>query len=76
MKEQSEKAQLWTLIDAIQPNGKAFDWEFKNGQQLKLAFIRRTKNEEQAVKFIESNLNNSDFRKILIENSYPLRKDW
>jgi len=69
MKEQSEKALLWSIIDAIQPNGKAFDWDLKNGLRLKLAFVRKTENEEAAVKFMESNLYESDFREKLIDIS-------
>jgi hypothetical protein len=53
-------------LDSIKPNGERFDYNYKEAQQLKLKLIRETESEENAQRFLEANLTNSDFRKEIL----------
>ncbi len=63
------------LIDSVKPSGKDWDWNYNQARKLKLELIRKTESAEKATIYLEQNINNSDFRKELIETAIS-KKDY
>lgn len=66
---EEEKSRIRTDLEQIRPSGKDWDWDYKRAQDLRLQLIRRTEDEASAVRFMEANMDNPDFRKELIERA-------
>lgn len=66
IKNEQEKERIKTLLSSIKPTGEHWDWDYRQAQALTLQLIRKTENEEAAVRFMESHRSNPDFRKELI----------
>lgn len=63
-----EKEQLLSILGEIQSYDED-DWNYRQILNLRLQIIRKTENEEAAIRFMEANLSNSTFRKLLIEKA-------
>ena len=68
-KTKEEKKRIQTDLEQVKPNGKDWDWDYQTAQKLRLQLIEKTENESAAIRFMETNLDNSDFRKTLIEKA-------
>ena len=73
VKTEGEKERIRTDLEQIKPNGKDWDWEYRTAQKLKLQLIRQTEDEDAAIRFMESNPDNPDFRKGLIEQAIRIK---
>lgn len=62
-----EKERVLSLLKRIKPSGESWDWNYRQAQDLMLKLIRKTEDENAAIRFMETHLTNSDFRKELIE---------
>lgn len=62
-----EKERILSLLKRIKPSGESWDWNYRHAQDLMLKLIRKTEDENAAIRFMETHLTNSDFRKELIE---------
>lgn len=69
VKTEEEKKHIQTALEQVRPNGEDWDWNYRTAQNLRLQLIRRTEDETAAMRFMESNVDNSDFRKELIEHA-------
>ena len=69
VKTKEEKERIRTDLEQIKPNGKDWDWDYRLAQKLRLRLIEKTEDESAAIRFMETNLDNSDFRKELIEKA-------
>ncbi|WP_163308543.1 SWIM zinc finger domain-containing protein [Dysgonomonas sp. 521] len=67
LKTPPERARIKTILDKIKPNGKNWDWDYEQAQNLMLALIQKTGDESSATLYMEQNLSNPDFRTQLIE---------
>ena len=74
VKTKEEKKRIQTDLEQVKPNGKDWDWDYQAAQKLRLQLIERTEDESAAIRFMETNLDNSDFRKTLIEKDTQLKK--
>lgn len=63
-----EKEQLLRILGEIQSYDED-DWNYQQILNLRLQIIRKTENEEAAIHFMEANLSNPTFRKLLIEKA-------
>ena len=63
-----EKEQLLRILGEIQSYDEN-SWNYQQILNLRLQIIRKTENEEAAIRFMEANLSNSTFRKLLIEKA-------
>lgn len=63
-----EKEQLLRILGEIQSYDEN-SWNYQQILNLRLQIIRKTENEEAAIHFMEANLSNSTFRKLLIEKA-------
>jgi len=63
-----EKEQLLRILGEIQSYDEN-SWNYQQTLNLRLQIIRKTENEEAAIRFMEANLSNSTFRKLLIEKA-------
>lgn len=63
-----EKEQLLSILGEIQSYDED-DWNYRQILNLRLQIIRKTENEEAAIHFMEANLSNPTFRKLLIEKA-------
>lgn len=63
-----EKEQLLRILKKIQTCDEN-SWNYQQILNLRLQIIRKTENEEAAIRFMEANLSNSTFRKLLIEKA-------
>lgn len=61
-----EKEQLLRILGEMQSYDED-DWNYQQTLNLRLQIIRKTENEEAAIHFMEANLSNPTFRKLLIE---------
>lgn len=61
--------QINALLDTVKPNNSDWDWDIQKAQRIRLQLIRKTEGEEKAIRFMEQNLGNSDFRKEAIERA-------
>jgi hypothetical protein len=76
LKTDREKQQIKSALDKIKPTGKSWDWDYRKAQELMLALIKKTENEDAAERFVEKNLSsNPQFRIELIEK-YLKTKDY
>jgi len=66
-KEEADK--IHSLLDTIKPNGKSWDWDYREAQRIRLQLITKIDGEAKANQFLETNITNSDFRKKIIENA-------
>ena len=66
---EDEKMRIRTDLEQIRPSEKDWDWNYKRAQDLMLQLIFRTEAEDAAIKFMEANTDNPDFRKELIERA-------
>lgn len=64
-----EKDRIKSALEKIKPNGKSWDWEYRQAQELMLKLIRKTESHGVAVQFIEDNVSNPKFRAELIEKA-------
>ena len=66
-----EVKQIYELLDTIKPkrDDLGWDWDYRQAQRIRLSLIRKTEGEEQAEKYMEENISNSDFRKAVIEKA-------
>lgn len=71
-KTEEEKKRIRIDLEQIKPNGNSRDWDYRCAQNLKLQFIRQTEDETAAIRFMETNMDNPDFRRELIE--YAIRE--
>ena len=62
-----EKEKIKSALDEIKPNGKSWDWDYRKAQELMLELIKKTESHQAAIRFIENNLSNPQFRAELIE---------
>ena len=69
VRTKEEKERIRTDLEQIKPNGKDWDWDYRLAQKLRLRLIEKTEDESAAIRFMETNLDNSDFRKELIEKA-------
>ena len=69
VRTKEEKERIRTDLEQIKPNGKDWDWDYRTAQNLELQLIRKTENEPAAIRFMEANSDNPDFRKELIEKA-------
>ena len=69
VRTEDEKSRIRTDLEQIRPSGKDWDWDYKRAQDLRLQLILRTEDEASAVRFMEANMDNPDFRKELIERA-------
>ena len=69
VKTEDEKRRIMDDLDRIKPNGRDWDWDYMSAQNLKLQLIRRTEDEDAAIRFMEANKDNHNFRKELIERA-------
>lgn len=63
-----EKEQLLCILGEMQSYDED-DWNYQQNLNLRLQIIRKTENEEAAIRFMEANLSNPTFRKFLIEKA-------
>lgn len=63
-----EKEQLLCILGEMQSYDED-DWNYQQILNLRLQIIRKTENEEAAIRFMEANLSNPTFRKLLIEKA-------
>lgn len=63
-----EKEQLLRILKKIQTCDEN-SWNYQQILNLRLQIIRKTENEEAAIHFMEANLSNPTFRKLLIEKA-------
>lgn len=63
-----EKKQLLSILEKIQSCDED-SWDYQQILNLRLQIIRKTENEEAAIRFMEANLSNPTFRKFLIEKA-------
>ncbi len=63
-----EKEQLLRILKKIQTCDEN-SWNYQQILNLRLQIIRKTENEEAAIRFMEANLSNPTFRKLLIEKA-------
>ncbi len=63
------------LIDSIKPSDDKWDWNYDQARKIKLELIRRTENEESAIRYMEQNISLGQFRKELIESAMS-KKDY
>lgn len=63
-----EKEQLLSILGEMQSYDED-DWNYQQILNLRLQIIRKTENEEAAIHFMEANLSNPTFRKLLIEKA-------
>jgi hypothetical protein len=63
---EKEKQTIVMALDSIKPNGERFDYDYEQAQKMKLKLIRETESEENAQRFLEANLTNSDFRREIL----------
>lgn len=63
-----EKEQLLRILEKIQTCDEN-SWNYQQILNLRLQIIRKTENEEAAIRFMEANLSNPTFRKLLIEKA-------
>ena len=63
-----EKKQLLSILEKIQSYDED-SWNYQQILNLRLQIIRKTENEEAAIRFMEANLSNPTFRKSLIEKA-------
>lgn len=63
-----EKEQLLCILGEMQSYDED-DWNYQQILNLRLQIIRKTENEEAAIHFMEANLSNPTFRKLLIEKA-------
>lgn len=63
-----EKKQLLRILEKIQTCDEN-SWNYQQILNLRLQIIRKTENEEAAIRFMEANLSNPTFRKLLIEKA-------
>lgn len=71
-KTEEEKKRIRIDLEQIKPNGNSRDWDYRCAQNLKLQLIRHTEDETAAIRFMETNMDNPDFRRELIE--YAIRE--
>lgn len=66
-----EVKQIYELLDTIKPkrDDLGWDWDYRQAQRIRLSLIRKTEGDEQAEKYMEENVSNSDFRKAVIEKA-------
>lgn len=69
MKTEREKECIKKILSQIKPTGDSWDWDYGQAQALTLKLIRKTEGEEGYIGFMESHMENSDFRKKLIEKA-------
>ena len=69
VKTEDEKRRIMDDLDRIMPDGRDWDWDYMCAQNLKLQLIRRTEDEDAAIRFMEANKDNHNFRKKLIERA-------
>ena len=69
VKTEGEKERIRTDLEQIKPNGKDWDWNYQTALDLRLQLIRQTEDEETALRFMETHVDNPDFRKELIEHA-------
>ncbi len=69
VKTEAEKKRIRTDLEQIKPTGECWDWDYEHTQDLKLQLIRQTEDEAAVLRFMEANLDNSDFRKELLEKA-------
>lgn len=63
-----EKEQLLCILGEMQSYDED-NWNYQQILNLRLQIIRKTENEEAAIHFMEANLSNPTFRKLLIEKA-------
>jgi len=63
-----EKKQLLSILEKIQSYDED-SWNYQQILNLRMQIIRKTENEEAAIRFMEANLSNPTFRKSLIEKA-------
>lgn len=73
---EKDKNLIMKLINQVTPTGESWDYRYDQAQKMKLELIRKTEGEDQVNKYLETNINNSDFRRELIlkairEKHYP-----
>lgn len=66
IKSEQEKQRVVASLNQIQPSDKSWDWEYRQAQNLRRKLISHTEGQEAAYRFMESHLDNADFRKELI----------
>ena len=66
---EEEVKQVYELLDAVKPKRDGWDWDYRQAQHIRLNLIRKTEGDEQAEKYMEENVSNSDFRKAVIEKA-------
>lgn len=69
IKTTHEKVVVSTILKKIKPNGKDWDWDYMQAQQLTLELILKTDTEAAALKYMEDNISNSKFREKIIEKA-------
>lgn len=69
VKDKSEAKQIHLLLDAIHPTGNSWDWNYKMARQLRAILIRKMEGEERMMHYMEQNIDNFEFRKVLIEKA-------
>lgn len=69
MKTEPEIERIKMNLSLVRPTGDSWDWEYRQSQNLMLELIRKTEDEKACLGFMESHLENSDFRKELIEKA-------
>ena len=69
VKTEEEKKRIQTILEQVRPNGKDWDWNYQTALDLRLQLIRQTEDEATALRFMETHVDNPDFRKELIEHA-------
>ncbi len=67
VEENNEIAKLHRLLDTVVSSGNSWDYEYETAMEIRFNLINKTEGLEKGNEFLEGNLNNSTFRKKVIE---------